>query len=184
MQIVNSTLNLDTIIKQVMVVLQQIFEFNGLAISLLDEPRQNLVFQSSYHDGSWSGFNDVHWKSIVIPVTADDNFYVKTLKYNDPNYISPVTPELIERFEEHDRQLYALVPAKSILMCPLSFQGEAIGVIVFGNSKKTFELVDSDIVKIQMYLNQISNAVHNAQQYDALKTTKLQQDVRLPGEHT
>ncbi|MBF0352902.1 MAG: GAF domain-containing protein [SAR324 cluster bacterium] len=173
-QIVNSTLDLDVIVKQVMNILQEIFEFNGLGISLMDDTGENLVFHAAYHDGSWSGFDEEKWKSVVIPVTCENSFFVKTLFYNDPNYISPITHELVDYFEDHDRQLQAIFPTKSVLFCPLSFQGKAIGVINFGNVHKTFDLTDADIMRIQQYVNQISNAVHNAQQYEALKTTKIQ----------
>ncbi|MGK5092558.1 adenylate/guanylate cyclase domain-containing protein [Deltaproteobacteria bacterium TL4] len=172
-QIVNSTLDLDTLVKQIMTVLQQIFKFNGLAIALLDESRRNLVFHAAYHDGSWLA-DEGKWKALVIPVTQDNNFFVKTLKYNDPNYIACITPKMLEYFDEYDRQLYEIFPTESVLFCPLSFHGEAIGVINFGNSRKPFDLVESDIVRIQLYVNQISNAIYNAQQYEALKATKIQ----------
>jgi adenylate cyclase len=172
-QTVNSTLDLDEVLNSVMGALQEFFRFDQIGISLINEETQELIFTHAYGDG-FTQEQIEKWHQNRLSLEHEESLYVKTILYNDPNYISHITPKLMEKFLEQDRAIFEYAPTKSVLMYPLEIQNKVIGLISFGNTKESFELVDEDINKIQRYVTQVATAINNAELHYDLKTTKVQ----------
>ncbi|MBF0240156.1 MAG: transporter substrate-binding domain-containing protein, partial [SAR324 cluster bacterium] len=112
---VNSTLDLDEVLKSVMEALQGVFEFDQTGIMLIDQESQELFFTHVNGPGIDSEILR-QFMMIRIPLDHDDSFYIKTVVYNDPNYIPSITPELVEFFDVYDRKLYQVTPVRGALL--------------------------------------------------------------------
>ena len=108
-----------------------------------------------YGEGASSSIIEAYQK-LRLSLNWESCYLVKTVLHNEPNYISPITPELIEFYDGHDRTMYDLNPHKAIIMFPLQVQGEVIGVINFVNTKDYYDMADSTIYKIQRYVTPIA----------------------------
>ncbi|MGK5094199.1 SpoIIE family protein phosphatase [Deltaproteobacteria bacterium TL4] len=174
-QAVNTTLDLDAVIRQLMVLLQDIIDFNQIGILLIDEQKQEL-YLSKYYGRDVSEETIKRVEKIRMSLHDENSWCIKTVLNNEPCYVSPITPELVEFFEEHDRELHQITLCQSYVFYPLEIQNKVIGEVIFGNSKKPFILTDPEILKIQRYMIQIATAINNAR---LVKETKHAYDAVL-----
>ncbi|MBF0236779.1 MAG: hypothetical protein HQM12_03675 [SAR324 cluster bacterium] len=171
-QTVNSTLDLSQVMQSVMDALKQVFPFDHIAIMLVDEATQTMRFEKIY--GTSSDELVLKLKQLTFPLENINSFYVKTVVYNDLNYIPQITPELSKLFCEIDKYAYDINPITAILMYPLEVQEHVIGTIAFAKYHDFFDLEEDTIYKIQRYVAQVATAIHNARVHDELKTTRVQ----------
>ncbi|MBF0238740.1 MAG: HAMP domain-containing protein [SAR324 cluster bacterium] len=172
MQTVNSTLNLDTVVVSVIEALQTMFRFDQMGIILKNDETRELSFYKPY--GNYPPETVDALCQLRFPMDHDDSFYVKTVLYNSPNYIPNITPELVQWFVPDDLKAYQINPVRGALMYPLEVQNEVIGLIGFSSVDEPFDLTEELILKIQRYVTQLGAAIHNAQLYEQLKTTRFQ----------
>ncbi|MBF0238462.1 MAG: AAA family ATPase [SAR324 cluster bacterium] len=161
LQTVNSTLDLDEVMKTAQIALNTVFAFNQIGLFLVNKERTHL--QASRYFGYIHNDNLVEFYQLSIPLAGYTSFVSECFINNDPYYITPVTPELSEQFLPIDKKVYDMSPCKSYLLLPLHVQNKTIGVIVFSNRDEEFLLTDTDIMKADRYVNQIAAAINNAQ---------------------
>ncbi|MBF0239715.1 MAG: response regulator [SAR324 cluster bacterium] len=167
-QAVNSTLDLKQVVAVLMNALQKIFSFDQIGIWKMNEIQQSLVLAEIFGEGVAQDHLQF-LKQITVPLNCESSWFVKTVQNNEPFYVSPITPELLQWFEPADQAVHQIVQSLSYLFYPLMVQGNVIGVIVFGNSQKPFSLQDSEILKIQRYVAQIATVINNAEIYERLE---------------
>lgn len=172
-QTVNSTLNLDKVMESVKGSLQEIFAFDQIEIGMVDEQAEELVIYKAYGDG----FSDSQIENLSrarISINDKASLFVSAVIENTHRYIASVTSDLVDTFTRQDRIIYDNSLSKSYLLFPLEVQNRTFGIIVFGDSKKHFDLAESDIRKIQRYVLQIATAINNAHLADEIKKTQAQ----------
>lgn len=172
-QTVNSTLDLDEVIKAVTLAMQDLFDFNQLSITMLNEQEQLLLLYKTYGSGLTPQQTE-QLKFMRIPLTREWNLFVHTVLFNECTYLHDLTPEMLLNSDPTDVQLHEIVRSRSYLFCPLSIRSKAIGTITFGNTESHFTLTERDIAEIMQYVNQIAGAINNAWLFEELKRAKVQ----------
>ncbi|MGK5093607.1 ATP-binding protein [Deltaproteobacteria bacterium TL4] len=164
-QIINSTLDLDKIVVSITMALQDIFSFNQFGFFLVDEPRKRLIPTKYYGEGVTREIFEA-FRKLEFPMREQASYICKSAIYNEPYYISPVTPEMVENFSPLDKAQYRINPAQSYLLFPLHVQNQVIGVIVFADTQTPFSLTEADVRNIQRYVTQIATAIYNARLFE------------------
>ncbi|MGK5094641.1 adenylate/guanylate cyclase domain-containing protein [Deltaproteobacteria bacterium TL4] len=172
-QTVNSTLDLNQVIKSVMAALLKIFEFNRIGIYLVEPQQKELVCHRYYGEGITEEKLKLI-RQIFLPLRNFTSTICETFINKAPAYISPITPALSNQFFPADSALYKIEPVNAYLMCPLHVQNEVMGTIIFAHTQKIMSVTEEKIKTIQRYITQIATAINNVQLYDELKNTKIQ----------
>ncbi|MBF0351884.1 MAG: GAF domain-containing protein [SAR324 cluster bacterium] len=160
-QAVNTTLDLDEIVQTIMDALQEIFEFDQIGIFLLDAQKKELRMHHYYVEG----VTEQHFRNaqeMIFPLKDYCSYVSNVCMTQEFAYISPITPEVVDKFMPLDRRFYDNIPVKAYLLCPLLVQNQAIGTVVIAHSRKPFHLTEEEILKIQHYVTQIATAINNA----------------------
>ena len=172
-QTINSTLDLDAVLASVAKALQQIFSFNQIGILIIDEQKNELFFEKPYGEGLTAEQVE-KCKQVKFPLKKGISICCNAALKNKSFYIPNINSEMLALFLPADRQIYEITRCKSYLFCPLEFQNQVIGVIVFGNDRQPFNLSKSDIDKTQRYVNQIASAINNARLFrDSIKAKQI-----------
>lgn len=159
-QAVNSTLDLDEVMKAVMGSLQEIFQFDQIGIALIDEGKKEMKFHRLYGDGYT--LNQIRRLQQLRMSLSEKSYLVNLIDNNRPSYISTITSELLEKYEPREREIYEIAPHKAALVYPLEIHGKIIGLIAFNNTTESFNMDSRDIARIQRYIIQIATAINNA----------------------
>lgn len=170
-QIVNSTLNLDRVMESLMVSLQAVFHFDQIKIGMINDKERELVFYKAYGDG-FSSEQIENLGAAKVSLADIKSIYVSPTTTHSYHYIPSVTTDIISQLSPSDQVIYRNSLSKSLLVFPLVIQGKTFGVIVFGDSKRHFELEEEDLYKIERYVLQIATAINNAHLSD--RVTKAQ----------
>ena len=171
LQTVTSTHDLDLIFTEITNGLHKIFQFNQIAIMLIDEQKNEIAFVKAFGEGL-STEQVEECKKIAIPIEKDKSVLSYIILKKKSYYIPDINDELVELFTPLDRQIWDASRAKAYLLCPLEFQNKVIGVITFGDSRQSFKLTDIDINNIQRYVTQIVIAIVNARHFEELTKAK------------
>ncbi|MFC1850330.1 two-component regulator propeller domain-containing protein [candidate division CSSED10-310 bacterium] len=155
-QTVNSTLDFDEVIDTVMKIIQGIFSFDQIGIFLVNEQQDQLYIAKI------TRWNEDEIKYLDFPLKEDWSYVCRCFLKKKTYYITPVTEELVAYFSPFDKKLYELNPVKSYLLLPLLVQNQAIGTIVFSDSRQEFNLSEQDIHTVERYVTQIATAINNA----------------------
>ncbi len=158
---VTSTLDLDEVVKHVMQALLDVFEFDQLSIFLYNAQSKELELTNWYGDGA-SDAMMARFVAAPLSIDSEEVYFVKAFLDNEPKYVSPITPKLLDYYCARDRQMFEWNPHHAILICPLEVQEKVIGVINFVDTKKPFRITEQDIARIQRYVAQIASTINNA----------------------
>lgn len=160
---VNSTLNLEEVLDVFIKTLQSVFSFDLVSIQLVNQEQQTLNLHSAY--GQFLVPEHLRaWKRLKISLKDPNSMVVKVIKTQIPLYLPRFARNKIKH--ELDLHTHEIVPFHSMLVLPLVFQNEVIGCIGFYNMTQYFSFTYEDIKKLQRYVTQISNAIHNAHLYE------------------
>lgn len=154
--IINSTLDLQKLLKIVMQLVTEVLHVESSSVMLLDEKKNELIFEvalgekgkevkriSFPADKGVAGWVISHQKPLLVPdVTKDTRFYQGV--------------DLITRYE-----------TKSIICVPLQIKERVIGVLEAIN-KITGNFEQGDITLLKSIANQVAIAIENAQLYKKL----------------
>jgi len=157
---INSSLNLDKVMKTVMDSLLGIFEFDQIGIGLIDENKVTIKLHWLYGTG-YSTSQIEQLKKIRVSL-AEKSYLVNLTILNRPGYIAHITPSVLKRYEHRELEIYNIAPHKSSLIYPLETHNEVIGLIALNNTKNPLNLTIKDLNHIQRYITQISIAINNA----------------------
>jgi signal transduction histidine kinase/CheY-like chemotaxis protein len=160
-RMVNATLDIDEVTELVMKGLRSLFDFDQVAIFLVDEERESLVldrhFGVGFGDRVAEGIRDVR-----IPLDPSRSLAALAVLKSRRIFLPRIEPEDVAAMAEVDRQLYEVNPTRAMLIFPVEFQGDVIGALYFGHTVQPFEITEDDLASIQRYVVHIASAVRNA----------------------
>ncbi|MFT5452126.1 MAG: signal transduction histidine kinase/CheY-like chemotaxis protein, partial [Enterobacterales bacterium] len=169
-QLVNSTLDLDQIMKTIMDSLNKDYNFTLMALNFVDEEKQVLYLEKLKGDLPKQTIKIL--QSINIPLSHTDNAFVIPLKSKKPLYINYAdgveTPQ-----DGLGGELMKLLPAKSLIAFPLIVDNKAIGVLTFVDINNHFHLDEKDIEHMGQYVTYIVSAIRNAKNYNEIQEANI-----------
>ncbi|MBF0351873.1 MAG: GAF domain-containing protein [SAR324 cluster bacterium] len=187
---VNATLDLDEVMTVFAEVLEEIFRFDQIGIWIVKEAEQQLELVKYYGVSANYNFQE-QLSKVQMPLVPNHSLVCETLLKNRLSCVSPITPELLEAFTPTDRLFHEIAGAQAYLLYPLNIQMRTFGVLVFARTDAPFTLTGFQQQTIQRYVNQLANAMYNAElyeqsqkdraasQYNALQREKALQELGL-----
>ncbi len=172
-QLVNSTLDIDQVMKTIMEHLNKEFDFTLMAIMFLDKEKETLHLDRLRGDipDALVGF----LQGLHIPMSEKESAFTIAVSSKAPHYIADVSSDT-GAAEGVSAEIYQRLPAKSLITFPLIKDDEAEGVLVFANTEKQFVLEDEDIDHIGRYVTYIVSALRNASDYREIQEARALAD--------
>jgi len=172
-RLVNSTLDIDQVMKTIMEHLSKVFSFTHTAILFLDREREILNLDRMGGEVPAELLDTLQAQH--IPLTEVNSAFVITVVTKAPVYL-PDVAEDIGATEGQSHQIYKLVPSKSLLTYPLIKDGEVLGVLTFINTEDYFYLEQADIDHIGQYVTYVVSALSNARNYREIQESRADAD--------
>jgi len=172
-RLVNSTLDIDQIMKTIMERLNREFDFTLMAIMFLDQENEVLYLDRLRGDVPEALMEVL--LGLQIPMSEQESAFTIAVSTKTPHYISDVSRDT-GAAEGVSAQIYQQIPAKSLITFPLIKDGEALGVLTFANTEKHFALEPEDIEHIEHYVNYIVSALRNASDYREIQEARAAAD--------
>jgi len=173
-QLVNSTLDIDQVIKTIMERLNREFDFTLMAIMFLDKENDVLYLDRLRGDVPEEMMEVL--RGLQIPLAEEESAFTIAVSSKAPYYISDVSRDT-GAAEGVSAEIYKRIPAKSLITFPLIKDDEALGVLTFANTEKHFALEAEDIDHIiGRYVTYIVSALRNANDYRELKEARAAAD--------
>ncbi len=172
-QLVNSTLDIDEVMKTIMEQLNKEFDFTLMAIMFLDKDRETLHLDRLRGDvpDDVMGF----LQGLHIPLSEKESAFTIAVSSKVPVYLADVSRDKGAAVGV-SAAIYQRLPAKSLIAFPLIQHDEAIGVLTFANTEKHFALQSSDIDHIGRYVTYVVSALRNASDYREIQEARANAD--------
>jgi len=171
--LVNSTLDIDEVMKTIMEHLNKEFDFTMMAIMFLDKERETLYLdrlRGDVPDAMVEVLQGLH-----IPLSEKASAFTIAVSSKAPYYVADVSRDT-GAAEGVSAEIYQRIPAKSLITFPLIQDDETIGVLTFANTDKHFDLQDEDIDHIGRYVTYIVSALRNASDYREIQEARAMAD--------
>ena len=107
-----------------------------------------------------------------LPLDASNSLIAASVVNQETIYRQSISQETIQEAGVGDQQIYRLNKMKSILLCPLSVEGNAIGCIFFNASSESFDLSKAEIDSIERYVTQLGTAIRNSQLFQMAEDSR------------
>jgi len=172
-QLVNSTLDIDQVMKTIMERLNREFDFTLMAIMFLDQEDEVLYLDRLRGDVPEEMMEVL--LGLQIPLTEQESAFTIAVSTKAPYYISDVSRDT-GAAEGVSAEIYQRIPAKSLITFPLIKDDEALGVLTFANTEKHFALEAEDIDHIGRYVTYIVSALRNANDYREIQEARAAAD--------
>ena len=169
-QLVNSTLDLDLVMNVIMKSLNDVFNFDMMAILFVDETAQILTLDRMV--GAVSPKLMARLQNQVIPLNEKENAFVIPVFSREPCYLADISADS-DQLEGASAAVYKLVPAESLLTFPLIINDEVMGVLSFSDSSEKFHLEQENIDVIGRYVAYVATAIRNARMYESVTEAQL-----------
>ncbi len=158
-QTVNSTLDLDTILKTLRRSLSSIFKFDVIFIQLVERERNQMRVHNVHGNRLTSEHLD-KFRKLSLTIEGTDSYANAVLKHVKPEILSEVKRDT--PLPPFDKRLYDIMPFQSIAFFPLVVHQEEIGVISFTSQLLPIRLRPPQVEEVQKYVTQVANAIYNA----------------------
>jgi len=172
-RLVNSTLDIDQVMKTIMERLNREFDFTLMAIMFLDKENEVLYLDRLRGDVP-EEFMEL-LQGLQIPLTETESAFTIAVATKAPHYIADVSVD-IGAGEGVSAEIYQRIPAKSLITFPLIKDGEALGVLTFANTETHFALEAEDIDHIGHYVTYVVSALRNANDYREIQEARAAAD--------
>ncbi len=172
-QLVNSTLDIDQVMKTIMERLNREFDFTLMAIMFFDKENEVL-----YLDRLRGNVPEILMEVLLgmeIPLSEKESAFTIAVSTKAPYYIPDVSRDT-GAAEGVSADIYQRIPAKSLITFPLIKDGEVLGVLTFANTEKQFALTAEDIDHIGRYVTYIVSALRNANDYREIQEARAAAD--------
>jgi signal transduction histidine kinase/DNA-binding response OmpR family regulator len=163
---VNSTLDLDTIMKGLMKTLESLYPFESLyVISKLPDNRTYKIVGA--YGSAVTDYEELTFKELELDIEQDANsVFVTGIEQNRIINIPRLKAAEIESSSELDKLLYNIKPSRSICYFPVQVGGQVIAGVAFINYQKSFDLKEADLTLISECLVQVGTAIKNVSMYE------------------
>ncbi len=169
-QLVNSTLDLDLVMDAIGRSLNEVFNFDMMAILFVNKKEQVLTLDRLVGPVPQKLINLL--KNQVVPLNEESNAFVIPVFSRKPCYLPDISADK-DQLEGASAAVYRLVPAKSLLTFPLVINDEVMGVLSFSDSREAFHLEPEDINVIQRYVTYVATAIRNARMFESVAEAQL-----------
>jgi signal transduction histidine kinase/CheY-like chemotaxis protein/flagellin-specific chaperone FliS len=172
-QLVNSTLDIDEVMKTIMERLNRVFDFSIMAILFLNQEKKTLTLERIRGDVPEAGLK--YLQGLHIPLSEQHSAFAMPVSTKLPRYLPDVSKDK-GATEGVSGEIYKLVPAKSLITFPLIKDDEVRGVLAFANIDNFFHLDEADIDHIGHYVTYIISALRNASDYREIQESRAAAD--------
>lgn len=159
-----------------------------VVLALLDEQDQTLkrisISQTAEAQKALE-VTPVPFKEIDIPLSATDNYCIKTLTKNSPHVTHDWKDILVPSYTPQDAvQVQEIVGIKTSMIYPVTYHGQARGVMIFSMVKGESEVTDDEKDLIRGFTDIVGLAVQNSKLYTQVQeaNVKLQELDKLKDE--
>jgi GAF domain-containing protein len=166
LQTTNATLDFDEVFAAISTGLRDIFQFEAVAIQLLNRLNGQLNVYKVYGD-QITPENVDRWRRIPIYISDKESVSSYVFHTREPFYFPRVGPDA--PLAAVDRKIYEVQAFTAYLSYPLVVRSKTIGVISFFRIGEYFYLDEAGISRIERYVGAISSAINNANNYKNLK---------------
>jgi signal transduction histidine kinase/CheY-like chemotaxis protein len=160
--VVNSTLDVNRVIDTIHDETQRLFSFDQMGVFVVSAEDSRLRMTQEAGQKL-----DPELQNILVeeglPLDETNSLIAASVVNQKTIYLRSVNEQAVEEAGAGDQQIYRFNKMKSLLLCPLSVEGKAIGCISFNSTSKGFELSETEIDTIERYVTQLGTAVRNAQ---------------------
>ena len=172
-QLVNSTLEIDQVMKTIMERLNRVFDFTLMAIMFLDKENEALYLDRLHGDVPEALMEEL--LGLQIPLSEQESAFTIAVSTKAPYFISDVSRDT-GAAEGVSAEIYHRIPAQSLITFPLIKDDEVLGVLTFANTEKHFTLEAEDIDHIGRYVTYIVSALRNASDYREIQEARAAAD--------
>ena len=158
-QTVNSTLDFDEVAVSVKNALKSFFEFDLMAILLIDPTGKQLDMYRT-DGGSLSEEKRAEYQALKISLDKDISINAYPVTRNKSLFLTGLHAGTEMR--PADRKVWEMLPFKSLLCLPLGTQSRIIGTINFYRIEEDLKLTNESIGKVQNYVSHLGTAINNA----------------------
>lgn len=174
---VNSHLDVDVIMQSMMHTMERIYPFEALYIIAYEEDQQMLEVSGIY-GSSISQAEHAKFRNFRFDMDEDrDSLFVNALIKRQAIHMPEITPEMVARSAQIDRDFFAVKPGISLGYFPVFVNDKVVAGACFINYKRPFKLSERDTSRIEQYLIQVGTAVRNATLFNELTKAKVQAEV-------
>ncbi len=171
---VNSSLDLDTIMKGVMNTLEKIYPFESLFVVSYSKNRDRLMIEGAY-GSALTEEQENAFKFMEMDLEKDKScIFVSAVEGNRIINISHLTPEMVAKGGELDKRLYRVKPSCSIASFPVYVQNQVVAGVSFINYETQFSLSKADLKRISEYLVQVGTAIKNVRMFEDANVAREQ----------
>ncbi len=159
-RIIGGSLSIDTLLVQVIGVLQQRLDYDRGLILLVSPDRKRLEYRTGF------GYSPETVSSLATESFHLDNpesrgVFVLCCREKKPYLINDVE-EVQKTLSERSRRFLRDIGSKSFLCCPIIHEDECLGVLAVDNLKSKRPLLESDLNLLMGIAPEIGISVHNA----------------------
>jgi signal transduction histidine kinase/DNA-binding response OmpR family regulator len=172
-RIVNSTLDLETVMTAIRDNLADVAEFDQESILFVDHGLRALVVER-YIGANAEAVTD-KLREFQIPLDESDSIFVRTIDRNKPTFVPDVFSR-IDRMSPSDTTIHEITPSKSLLIYPLTILEEVIGVLVFATTRERMDIGQGEIKVIGRHVELIATAVRNARMFQEINSARRAAD--------
>jgi HD-GYP domain-containing protein (c-di-GMP phosphodiesterase class II) len=165
-QAISKQISIDSILLNVIQVLQRRLDYDRGAIFLSNKDKTRLFFRRGF------GYTDEQFtvlKNISFHLDKPDSKGIFVVSYRDKrpfliNDVDEITEDLSHRSLEFSKRM----GSKSFICCPIVYENEPLGILAVDNIKTKRPLVQSDINILMGIAPEIGISIHNAMALEAI----------------
>ena len=147
--------------------------YKVVVLALIDDSGENLKRVALSHTKEAKKTREVSeipFEQIIIPMTANKNLCIKTIKENKPqithSFPDILTPPITE---ENALASQRNAGIKTSMVYPLTIKGDTIGVMIFSMIKNENEVTDEEKILLKYFTSMVALAVQNSRIYSDLE---------------
>ena len=172
-RIVNSTLDLETVMMAIRDNLSDVAEFDQESILFIDHDQNALIVER--YIGINAGEVTEKLQDFQIPLDETGSIFVRTIDRKKPTFVPDVFAR-VDRMSPSDATIHEITPSKSLLVYPLTILEEVIGVLVFATTREKMDIGYSEIKVIGRHVELIATAVRNARMFQEINRARRAAD--------
>lgn len=159
-QVISSKTDVDEILAAVSGILQERLDFDRGAILLANEDRTRLNMKTAfgYDDSLLARFDKF---SFHLDRPDSTGVFVQAFRERKPLLVNDIK-EIEDKLSQRSLNLIRETGTRSFISCPISCDGEAIGILAVDNSRSNRPLLKSDMALLMGIAPIIGISIHNA----------------------
>lgn len=168
---INSTLDFESIFKQVADYLKNAYGFEGFSLGLITPDEQHYKVEiwllPEQMDNIAKGFT-----SNIFPLDESGGTAAECIRTKKPFFFTDINPAAIQN--QANRRMVEFFNIKSILNLPIIINDKSIGIFVLTSHSEFIYLNEKDIDTINRFVIQIAGAIKNSKLYAEIAQKSLE----------